>query len=393
MERDELYSGKLIYVDNAASSWPKPRSVIKAMCDFMEKACANPGRSGHRMSIEASRILYNTRNELSDLLNVRDPLRVVFCSNATEALNLALKGLITEKDHVITTALEHNSVMRPLRELENSGAQISILKCSQDGIPQAQDLENLIRKNTKLVVINHGSNVTGAIAPLSEIGKITRDAGLLLLVDAAQTAGCFPIDFERDQIDLLAFTGHKSLLGPQGIGGLVIGERVDIERLKPLKTGGTGSRSEYEHQPDFLPDKYESGTPNTVGVAGILAGVQFVKKRSVESIREHEMKLTGVLIEGFEKTGGVRVYGPKSLEKRIGIVSINIDGMPPSEVSFCLDREFGILTRPGLHCAPLAHKTIGAFPQGTVRFSPGVFNTEEEMTTIIEAVCQIARRG
>lgn len=388
----EGVSGELIYVDNAASSWPKPSSVIEAMREFMEKKSANPGRSAHRMSIEASRILYEARREIAALLNAEDPLRVVFCSNATEALNLALKGLVTNKDHVITTSIEHNSVMRPLRELEKSGTQISTVRCSEEGIVKPEDVEKEIRKNTRLIAINHGSNVTGSLLPLREIGIIARDAGLLLLVDAAQTAGCFPIDMRKDRVDLLAFTGHKSLLGPQGIGGLIIGDRVDIKMFKPLKTGGTGSRSEQENQPDFLPDKYESGTPNTVGAAGLHAGVQFIRKTGVAGIRTHEMNLASILIEGFSRIKGVRVYGPEAMEDRIAIVSINIEGIPPSELSFSLDREFGVLTRPGLHCAPSAHRTIGTFPQGTVRFSPGIFNTERQMEKIVEAVREIARR-
>ena len=267
----------------------------------MEEVGANPGRSGHLLSIEAARIVYGAREALSVLFHVKDSSRIVFTMNATESINLALKGLLSPKDHVITSSMEHNSVMRPLRELEKHGVELSIISCSKEGILNPRDMEKGIKSNTKMVVLNHASNVTGTLLPVQEVALITRRHDLLLLVDAAQTAGAYPIDVERDAIDLLAFTGHKSLFGPQGTGGLVIGERVNEKEMVPLKQGGTGSRSEFEEQPDFLPDRFESGTPNGVGIAGLLAGVQFILGKGVEQIRQNESTLIEKTHDGVKK--------------------------------------------------------------------------------------------
>ncbi|MGB9628819.1 MAG: aminotransferase class V-fold PLP-dependent enzyme [Thermodesulfobacteriota bacterium] len=380
-----------IYLDNAATSFPKPPSVKEAMLRFMEEVGANPGRSGHLLSIEAARILYETREALSLCFHVKDPSRIIFTLNATESINLALKGLLEPGDHVVTSSLEHNSVMRPLRDLEKRGIQLSIVPCSQEGFLDPQEMERNIHPHTKMVVLNHASNVTGTLLPIKEVGLISRAHGLLFLVDAAQTAGTYPIDMERDGIDLLAFTGHKSLYGPQGTGGLVIGERVKEAEMIPLKQGGTGSRSEFEEQPDFLPDRFESGTPNGVGIAGLRAGVQFVLKKKVEKIRDYELGLLKKLIEGLKSIPQVKVYGPEKLEHRIATLSFNLLNASPSEVALRLEKGFGILCRPGLHCAPSAHRTIGTFPEGTVRLSLGAFNTEEEIQTTITALASISR--
>ncbi|HUW21869.1 MAG TPA: aminotransferase class V-fold PLP-dependent enzyme, partial [Candidatus Bathyarchaeia archaeon] len=276
----------MIYLDNAATSYPKPKEVGQAMLYFLEKVGASPGRSGHRLSIEAGRMLYHTREGLAELFNVDDPLRIIFTLNVTEALNLALKGMLRTGDQVITSSMEHNSVMRPLRELEKKGVEVKVVFCSPKGFLEPQDIEKSIRKNTRLIVLNHGSNIIGTLLPIIEVGKIARKHNILFLVDTAQTAGCYPLDIKKDNIDLLAFTGHKALFGPPGTGGLVVGERVDIKKLNPLKTGGTGSRSESEEQPDFLPDIYESGTPNTVGLSGLNEGVHFILKEGVDKIRQ-----------------------------------------------------------------------------------------------------------
>jgi len=381
----------MIYLDNAATSFPKPPSVKEAMLKFMEEVGANPGRSGHLLSIEAARILYEAREALSLCFHVKDPSRIIFTLNATESINLALKGLLRPGDHVITSSLEHNSVMRPLRDLEKKGIELSVLPCSQEGFLDPQEVEKNIQLHTKMIVLNHASNVTGTLLPIKEVGLISRTHGLLFLVDAAQTAGTFPIDMENDGIDLLAFTGHKSLYGPQGTGGLVIGERVEETEMIPLKQGGTGSRSEFEEQPDFLPDRFESGTPNGVGIAGLLAGVQFVLKKKVETIRDHELGLLKKLIEGLKAIPQVKLYGPEKLDDRIATLSFNLLEVSPSEVALRLEKGFGILCRPGLHCAPSAHRTIGTFPEGTVRLSLSVFNTEEEIQTTLTALASISR--
>jgi cysteine desulfurase family protein len=381
----------MIYFDNPATSWPKPPQVKEAMVKFMDEIGANPGRSGHLLSIEAARIVYETREALSILFHVKDSSRIVFTLNATESINLALKGLLKDKDHVITSSIEHNSVMRPLRDLEKRGIELTVVPCFGDGTLDPREVEKVIQSSTKMVILNHGSNVTGTLLPIIEVGKIAREYNLLFLVDAAQTAGAYPIDVEKDGIDLLAFTGHKSLYGPQGTGGLVIGDRIKEKEMIPLKQGGTGSRSEFEEQPDFLPDRFESGTPNGVGIAGLLAGVQFVLEKGVEKIRQNEMTLTQKLIKGLKEIPQVRIYGPERKEDRIATLSFNFSHLSPSNGASRLEKEFGILCRPGLHCAPAAHHTIGTFPEGTIRFGLSAFNTEDEIESAFHAVSLIAQ--
>lgn len=387
------YQEIMIYLDNAATSFPKPREVLEAISRFLNEIGATPGRSGHRLSIEAGRLLYNTRENLSKLFNVSDPLRIILLPNATEALNLAIYGYLRPKDHVITSSIEHNSVMRPLREMEKHGVELTVIQCSQEGFINPEDIERSISSNTKMIILNHASNVMGSIQPIREVGTIARNHDILFLVDAAQTAGCYLIDVEKDQIDLLAFTGHKSLFGTQGTGGFFIGERVDIERLNPLKTGGTGSKSEHETQPDFLPDRYESGTLNMVGFAGLNAGVQFILDQGIEKIRKHKIKLTERLIDGLKKIPHVIIYGGLDPYKQTATVSFNIINIFPSEAGLILDEKYNIMTRTGLHCAPCAHRTIGTFPAGTLRFAIGYFNTIEEIDVTVSAVEEIVKKS
>jgi len=342
---------------------------------------------------EAGRIVYDAREAVAELFNAPDPLRVVFGLNVTEALNLALRGLLRPGDHVITSSMEHNSMMRPLRALEREGVEVTVVRCSPEGFLDPADVEKALRPNTVMIALNHASNVVGALLPVAEVARIARQHGLLLLVDAAQTAGAYPIDVQADGIDLLGFTGHKSLYGPMGTGGLIIGERVDPARLEPLKRGGTGSRSELEEQPDFLPDMCESGTPNAVGLAGLAAGVRWVLERGVETIRAHEVALTQRLIDGLREIPGVTVYGGLDATRQTATVSFNIAGLEPSEVGLRLDEEYGIMCRVGLHCAPAAHRTIGTFPVGTVRFGLGAFSTVEEIDAALEAVRQFAQEA
>jgi len=384
----------MIYFDNAATSWPKPPGVAEAMLHFLNDVGANPGRSGHRLSAEAGRIVYAAREAVAELVNAADPLRVVFGANGTEALNLALRGYLRPGDHVVTSSMEHNSVMRPLRALaagEGDGVtELTVVACSLEGVLNPQDVEAALRPETALIVLNHASNVCGTLLPVREVGAIARRQGCLLLVDAAQTAGAWPIDLQADQIDLLAFTGHKSLCGPMGTGGLVIGERVDVGRLMPLKRGGTGSRSEWEEQPDFLPDRYESGTANAVGLAGLAAGVRWVLDQGVEAIHQAEMEMTQTLIDGLQDISRITVLGPLRTDRRTATVSFRILGLEASEVGLRLDDDYGILCRVGLHCAPAAHRTLGTFPEGTVRFGLSAMNTQDEVDAALQAMRAIA---
>jgi len=380
----------MIYFDNAATSWPKPPCVAEAMTHYLVDVGASPGRSGHRLAIEAARIVYGAREAVAALFHAPDPLRVVFGANVTEALNLALNGLLRPGDHVVTGSLEHNSVMRPLRALERAGVGVTVVPCSKTGELDPRDLEAAVRPDTQLIVLNHASNVVGTLLPVPEAGAIARRHGILLLVDAAQTAGAYPIDMQAGEIDLLAFTGHKSLYGPMGTGGLIFGPRVDAGRLEPIKRGGTGSRSEHEEQPAFLPDLCESGTPNAVGLAGLAASTRWVMAQGVEQIRAHEVALAGQLLAGLAAIPGVTVYGTGDVQRQTATVSFNIAGLEPSEVGLRLDEEYGIMCRVGLHCSPAAHRTLGTFPGGTVRFGLGALNTAAEVAAAVGAVVELA---
>jgi cysteine desulfurase / selenocysteine lyase len=379
-----------IYFDNAATSFPKPPGVAVAVSRFINEIGANPGRSGHRSSIEAARVLFDARDLISTLFNSGDPNRCVFTLNATEALNLALKGLLRPGDHAITTGMEHNSVMRPLRALEAAGVSLTIVPCSSGGALDPTDVAAALRADTKLVVMTHASNVTGALLPVREVGRLCRERNILLVVDAAQTGGCFPVDIQSDMIDMLAFAGHKSLLGPQGTGGLVIGSRVDVSQIEPLKQGGTGSRSEFEIHPDFLPDIFEAGTPNTPGIAGLAAGIEFVLSLGVAEIHKREQLLMRILTEKLLDIPGLKIVGDPNPKTRVATVAFNIASQTPSDIGFRLDDEFDVLCRVGLHCAPAAHKTLGTFPGGAVRFGLSYFSTEEEIVKAADALRIIA---
>jgi cysteine desulfurase family protein len=381
---------QVTYLDNAATTWPKPEDVIEAMTAYAREIGGSPGRSGHRLSIEAGRIIHRTRNGLARIIDADDAFRIVFTRNATESLNLAIAGFLRPGDHVITSGMEHNSVMRPLRRLERSGVELSVVACSPEGLIDPDDVRRAIRPSTVMIVITHASNVTGSIMPVEAIGAIARKHGIAFCVDAAQTAGSVPISVRSMNIDLLAFTGHKSLFGPQGTGGLYIREGLEA-RVSPLILGGTGSRSEHEEQPDFMPDRYESGTPNTIGIAGLGAGLEFILGRGVERIREHEVRLTALFMDRLRGAPGVTVYGPHDAAARTPVVSFTIDGMTSSDASALLEERFGVMSRPGLHCAPAAHRTIGTFPRGTCRFSFALFNTEHEINDAADAVMSLAR--
>ncbi len=378
-----------LYLDNAASSHPKPETVYQTVNEVLKNIGANPGRAGHGLAVKAGQWISRTRQALAELFDILDPNRIVFTANTTEAINLGLKGLLHPGDHVITSSMEHNSVIRPLRFLETLDVEITLVSGNAQGQIQAAAIEKAIRKNTRLIVLTHASNVTGGLMPVSEVAELSRRKGILTMVDAAQTAGLVPISAARMGIDLLAAPGHKGLMGPQGTGFLYIGPGIS---LRPLIEGGTGSQSELEIQPDFLPDRMESGTLNTPGLAGLGAGVRFILNQGQEKIRRNEMHLAQLLWGGLKKIPQVVVYGPEEAEARTAVVSFNIGALNPQAVASILDMAYDIAVRAGLHCAALAHRTLGTFPEGTVRVSPGFFNTEKEMETFLQAIREIAKK-
>jgi cysteine desulfurase family protein len=380
----------VIYFDNAATTWPRPPAVTAAMVDFMEEVGANPGRAAHRRAVESGRIVYDAREAVAELFNTLNPLRTVFGANVTEVLNLALRGTLRRGDHVVTSSMEHNSVMRPPRELQRQGVALTVVQCSPEGFLDPCELEAAIRPNTVMIFLNHASNPVGTLLPVTGVGGIARERDLLLLIDATQIGGAYPVDVQGDRIDLLGSSGHQSLCGPMGTGGLIIGERVDVKRLRPLKRGGMDSSSELEEQTGYLPDMCESGTLNAVGLAGLAEGVRWVLDQGVESIRDREVTMTQRPIDGLRDVDGVAVYDGLDADLLAAIVSFGVSGTAPSEVGLRLDEECGIMCRGGLHCAPAAPKTIGTFPEGTVRFGLSVLNTLEEVEKALQGVRQLA---
>ncbi|MEW9699620.1 aminotransferase class V-fold PLP-dependent enzyme [Paenibacillus sp. SI8] len=378
----------ILYFDQAASSWPKPPAVMEAMMICMQQYAANPGRGSHQMAVQASRILFETRKNLARLFHIKNPNDISFALNTTHALNQAIKGFVREGDHVICTNIEHNSVRRPLEYLKaTANVELTYIRHDAQGKMELTDLEHAFQNNTTLLVVNHSSNLLGTIMPIAEIGEICRRRGVKLLVDAAQSAGVLPIHVEAMNIDMLAFPGHKGLLGPQGTGGLYIHPDLDLD---PLLHGGTGSQSEAVQQPTVRPDRYEAGTQNTVGIAGLNEGVKFVLSETVEKIHEKEWRQTQVLMEGLMEIEGVTVLGPSLGQNRTGIVSFNIDRADSSEVAFILDQSFQIAVRAGYHCTPLAHEAAGTLETGAVRTSIGYFTKDDEIKALIEAVKEIS---
>ena len=376
-----------IYLDNAATSYPKPKCVIKAMEHYFGNIGANSGRAAYKRAQEASRMVFEARERIAKLIGAKDSSRIIFTLNATEGLNTVILGSLKQGDQVVTTSMEHNSVMRPLRFLEESrGVKIDIAECITDGILEPEEMERKITTDTKLIITTSASNVFGTIMDISKIGSIAGEHNIPFLVDGAQTVGNVPINVEEDKIDILAFSGHKGLLGPQGTGCLYIREGREFS---PLKFGGTGSWSELEIQPDFLPDRYESGTLNLIGIAGLSAGVKFLLREGVVNIRKKEQKLTDYLIQRLKEIEVIVIYGPKDSSKQTSVVSINIKDRETSEVGDILYRDHNIAVRCGLHCAPGAHKTIGTFPKGTIRISLGYFNTKEDIDYLYDALCKI----
>jgi cysteine desulfurase family protein len=374
------------YLDNAATSHPKPGCVGQAMADFLANDAANPGRGGHAMAVRAAAVVWQARVALARLVGTNDPGRLVFTLNCTDALNTAMKGLLRAGDHVVTTSMEHNSVVRVLAALSNRGVRHTRVVCDRQGRVEPLALMGAVEPATKLVVVNHASNVAGTVQPVAEIGRLVRERGLVLLVDAAQTIGEVELDVAAQNIDLLAFPGHKGLMGPPGTGGLYVGERV---QLTALREGGTGSASDSEEQPRQLPEGLESGTLNTVGIAGLRAAAEYVMQTGVSRLGQHGRGLAARLVAGLRDIGGVTVYGHSAGCEAVACVSFSAAGWDPVELASVLDHSFGIASRAGLHCAPLAHKTLGTYPTGTVRLSPGWFNTESEIDAVVESVRQV----
>ena len=378
-----------IYLDNAATSYPKPESVYEAVDNFQREIGGNPGRSVHRRSRRAHEKIYQTRKAIAKLCNIHDPSRIIFTANGTEALNLGLKGILKPGDHVITSFLEHNSVNRPLHKLALRGVGISRITYDPRNGLDMDELFRKVRKATRMIALIHGSNVLGTILPITEVGAMARESGVIFLVDGAQTVGKIPVDVEAMNIDLLACPGHKGLLGPQGTGFLYIREGVEVETMRE---GGTGSMSESNVQPDFLPDRFEGGTLNGPGIAGLGAGVEVILQEGQEKIAQKEKSLTVQLWEGLKKTEKVKLYGPDPSLPRTSVVSFNIEGLHCENVGSILDSAFQIEVRTGLHCSPGAHESVGTFPEGTVRVSPGYFNTKDDIEALIQAVKEIARK-
>ncbi len=381
----------MIYLDNAATTFPKPEVVYKTMDTFYRTLGANPGRSGHKRAVAAEKEIEDTRLVAARLFGVKDVKRFIFTYNATDAINMGIKGLLKPGDHAITTYLEHNAVSRALDGLERKkGVTVTKVGNSMEGFIDPNDVKNAITPKTRLIVITHAPNVLGTIQPIREIGEIARERGVVFMVDAAQTAGVCEIDVDALCVDMLAFTGHKGTLGPTGTGGLYVGERAVLE---PWREGGTGFEPASLSQPEELPYRLESGTPNTVGIAGLRAGIEYVTSRGTSAIRTHERKLLQKLITALQDDKRFVLYGTKDVSKKVGILSLNVKGYRPAEVGAILDQSFDIAVRPGLHCAPFAHQRLGTFPDGTIRVSPGCFNTEEEIDQLVTVLVRIAEQA
>ena len=373
-----------IYLDNAATSFPKPKEVADAVYDFMINNGTSSGRGSYKKAMQSDYIVYECRKLIGNLFNFDDPKKVVFTSNVTDSLNIAIRGILKENDHVITSSLEHNAVWRCLKTLEKDiNIKIDTVECSKDGITNPEGIKKYIRKDTALIVFTQASNVLGTIQPVKEIGKIARENNIVFLVDAAQSAGAMKIDIKEDNIDILAFTGHKSLLGPMGTGGLIINTDIDI---KPLKAGGTGGDSAYEYQPDYYPNHLEIGTSNVSGIAGLRAAIKFLNKEGIDNIHNKEKKLTKYALQRLETVKDIEIYGPKDCEKILSVISFNIKNKRPEDISTILDQKYDIMLRAGLHCAPTAHSVINTKDRGSLRIGIGYFNTKDDIDKLVEAL-------
>ena len=375
----------MIYLDNAATTFPKPNEVYDEVMNCMKNYAANPGRSSHDIALKADQKILETRQLIGDLFNISNPFNIIFTCNATEGLNIGIKGVLKSTDHAISTVIEHNSVLRPLKSLNKKGVETTLVNVDENGYVNINDIKKQIRKNTKAIIINHASNVIGTVQNIEAIGRLAKENNILFIVDASQSAGIIPIDVVKDNIDILAFPGHKGLYGPQGTGALYIREGLVLDNFKD---GGTGSESDSMLQPEMLPDKFESGTLNTPGIAGLSEGIKFIKKVGIDNIRKHEEALITYLCEELSKLSYIKIYGGKDYKNKCSVLSFNIDGKDSSIVGYLLNKK-GIAVRTGYHCAPLIHGVLGTNNLGTVRISPAYFNSFKDIEDLIIATRNI----
>lgn len=376
---------KDIYFDNSSTSFPKAPNVGRAMGEFIENGAFNINRGSYEGAYEAGSAVLDTREMLKDLFNAPDSKNVVFTPSVTYSLNCFIKGFLKPNDHVLVTSVEHNAVMRPLVQMKELGLEFDVVPCDEEGSITADDFRKYIKENTKAIITTHASNVCGTIIPIEEIGALCKEKGLVYAVDTAQTAGILNIDMQKANIDFLAFTGHKGLLGPQGIGGFISSDKLE-GLIYPIISGGTGSLSDSEEMPDFLPDRFESGTLNLPGIIGLHQALVYLKEAGIDNMRNEKMEITKYFLDKVKEIEGAKVAGKKTVEGRLGVVSIDFEGFDNSIVSFYLSSKYKIMTRVGMHCAPRAHQTLNTFPQGTVRFSFSHFNTKEEVDICIDAI-------
>ena len=379
-----------IYLDNASTSFPKAPTVATAMSDYITNRGININRGSYALAYDVEDIIYTTRQRLNTLFNGHDPSHVIFTQNVTMSLNMVIKGLLKAGDHVLVSSMEHNAVMRPLTQLLDKDITFDTIPCDSTGYIQMESIEPLIRPNTVALIINHASNVCGTIQPLESIGPICKAHNLQFIVDTAQTAGVIPIDVKACHIDALCFTGHKGLLGPQGIGGIILTKEM-AQTLVPLIAGGTGSFSHLETMPTHMPDAFEAGTLNLPGIIGLNEGLSYIESQRMENIHNHELALTQAFLEGLQSIDVVNIIGKQDIQDRTAVVSITIDSMDPASIAYELESTYHIMTRVGLHCAPRAHQTLGTYPEGTVRFSFGYANTHEDVESALSALHRILK--
>lgn len=377
-----------IYLDNGSTSFPKAPGVGKAMANFIENVGVNIGRGGYEEAYSAAEVVLDTREKLCKLFHFDQPENVVFTSGITASMNILLKGLLQPGDRVLTTSMEHNAVMRPLRQLEQKGVEVVLIPCKRDGTLDFEAFIDLATPGTRALVMTHASNMCGTVMPVKDVAEYCQTLGIWTIVDCAQSAGILPIDMEDWGVDAIAFAGHKGLLGPQGIGGFLITDDLAAE-VDPLLSGGTGSISHLETVPDFMPDRFEPGTQNLPGIFGLHAALSYLEKVGIEKIYQHEMALAERLLKGLSQLEGICVVGRPQLTGRTAVVSVDFLQMDNADAAFLLEDKYGIMTRCGLHCAPQAHKSVGTYPQGTVRFAPGRETTEAEIDTALAAIQEI----
>ncbi|MFI3172065.1 MAG: aminotransferase class V-fold PLP-dependent enzyme [Eubacteriales bacterium] len=377
-----------IYLDNCSTSYPKATGVAEAMSFYLTEVGCNIGRGNYSEAYDATMIAYETRNAIAELVNYKDPKNVIFTQNITQSLNTIIKGYLKSGDHVLVSSMEHNAMMRPMAQMEKKGVMFDRIPCDEFGYVELETIPTMIKENTKAIFMLHSSNVCGTIMDFESVGRIAKEHKLTFVADVAQTLGTVPVDMERMNIDILCFTGHKSLRGPQGIGGFVIRDEY-VNEVEPLISGGTGSKSDSEEVPNFLPDRFESGTMNLPGIYGLHAALKECKKHNPSELLRREQQLIEKLQNGIEKISGIRIVGEPDPYKRCPILAIDFETYDNAEIGFQLEANYGIMTRCGLHCAPYAHRTLGTFPQGIVRFSCGPTTTEEEIEIAIEAIKEL----